>query len=348
MRSFVFPGNIEDDIRNIGAEPIPYMRTGEFSATVLECEDMLLDLIGCANGRVLAFTASGTAAMESCVMNLGNSRGRALVLNGGTFGARWASLCECHNVLHDTFCSPFGGPFDLERFAEVLKQKTYGILLFQHHESSSGELYPLNEICRMCRDAGVLTVVDAISSFLADPISMKDDGVDVVVLSSQKGLNLPPGLSFVVLSERVCRRGEFERQCLYLDWEENLASLLRGQPLFSPATQLFFQLHRRLQKCKQVGVDVVTESVRGKAEVFRAACSEYGWCFSAKSMSNCLTGVLLPFTARPLIEYLASKCTYVMPSANDCLVRVAHLGTLGDSDHLELVKELAEWQSKRE
>lgn len=70
MNSFVFPGNIESDILGISSLPIPYMRTSSFSSLVQDCESMLLRLIGCPNGRVIFYTASGTGAMDAVVTNM--------------------------------------------------------------------------------------------------------------------------------------------------------------------------------------------------------------------------------------------------------------------------------------
>lgn len=69
MFSYVFPGNINDDIAKIGAEPIPYMRTDEFSAINLESEKILLDLIHCKDGKTIIYTGSGTGAMAATVEN---------------------------------------------------------------------------------------------------------------------------------------------------------------------------------------------------------------------------------------------------------------------------------------
>ena len=69
MQSFVFPGNLDRTIAAIGSEPIPYMRTQEFSMINLESEQILLDLIHCKNGRTIIYTGSGTGAMSAIVEN---------------------------------------------------------------------------------------------------------------------------------------------------------------------------------------------------------------------------------------------------------------------------------------
>lgn len=346
MRSFAFPGNIEPEILAIAGDQVPYMRTPWFSDLVLACESMLLELLDCPGGRVIPYTASGTAAMDACVGSFVAPRRRALVVNGGTFGARWCEICRFYGVCFDEFTVPFGRNPDMARLNGLLDSGAYDVLLMQHHETSSGCLYDLESISGICRARGVRLVVDAISSFLADHFSMASWGVDVAVLSSQKGLNLPPGLSFVVLSKPVLDEGRFGRTAFSLDWPSHLVQLARGQTPFSPATHLFMQLHARLTTVQTIGTRRLIGRVSDRAEAFRRLCRAHGWTFSADTMSNSLTGVCLPFPVRPLIHDLLLQQTYVMPSGPENMIRVTHTGTLDSAAHEQLVEEIVKWQSR--
>lgn len=344
MKSFAFPGNIEPEILAIAAIQVPYMRTKWFSDLVLENESILLNLLECSGGRVIPYTASGTAAMDACVSSFVSSYRRPLVINGGTFGARWGEICRYYGMCHDEFHVPFGKPPELELLASRLSSGTYDVLLMQHHETSSGFLYDLGTISELCQAHGVRLVVDAIGSFLAEPFAMDSFGIDVAILSSQKGLNLPPGLSFVVLSKNAVKEGKFEQNGFYFDWREHLTNLQRGQTPYSPATHLFMQLNARLVKTKSAEIQTVIEQVRSRAEAFRRACTKRGWLFSAETMSNCLTGVYLPFPARPLVDYFSRQHVYVMPSGPKNMIRVTHLGTLDCDEQTMLVDEIEKWQ----
>ncbi len=344
MKSFAFPGNIEPEILAIAAGQVPYMRTEWFSKMTLESEAILLGLLDCSNGRVIPYTASGTAAMDACVSSFVSSRKMPLVINGGTFGARWGNICHYYGLHHEEFPVPFGKNPDLELLADRLKSGKYDVLLMQHHETSSGCLFDLQTISQLCRANNVRLVVDAIGSFLADPFSMDASGIDVAILSSHKGLNLPPGLSFAVLSKTVAEAGNFGSKGFYYDWDEHLRNLSRGQTPFSPATHLFMQLHARLKKIQNDGVPKTIEQVKLKADVFRQNCVERGWTFSADTKSNCLTGVYLPFPVRPLINYLGKHEVYVMPSGPENMIRVTHLGTLDCHEQTMLANEIETWQ----
>ena len=99
MQSFVFPGNIDESIMQIGSLPFMYMRTEAFSTINKESECILQDLIHCKNGRTIVYTGSGTGAMSAVVENYVTTCKKALVIDGGTFGHRWFQLCEYYGVL---------------------------------------------------------------------------------------------------------------------------------------------------------------------------------------------------------------------------------------------------------
>ena len=343
MKSFVFPGNIEPDILAIASKQVPYMRTQWFSDLVLESESMLLDLIDCPKGRVIPYTASGTAAMEACVSEFVSKCRKTLVINGGTFGARWANLCRHYNISHDEFMVEFGKTPDWSLLERQIETGKYDVLLMQHHETSSGYLYDLEKISEICSKNGLFLVVDAISSFLTDYFSMNSFGVDIAIISSQKGLNLPPGLSYTILAERVLAKAPFKNGTFYLDWDEHLSNLSRGQTPYSPATHLFMQAHERLCRIKKTGIGAVIAAVNEKASVFRDKCTEQGVRFSAECMSNCMTGIFLPFSARPFVDYLLQKNIYILPCGRSNMIRVAHLGTTTVKDHKDLAEEIDKW-----
>lgn len=325
MKSFVFPGVIEQDILNIGARQIPYMRTEAFSAIVKECEQMLLHLMGCTGGRVIFYTASGTAAMDATVACYVKSKKKALAIAGGAFGYRWHTLCQYYGVPCDLFEVPFAKDIDYIALQEAIKKTKPEIVLCQHHETSSGQLFDVDKISRICKSENVVLVVDAISSFLADPYDMDKSSVDISIISSQKGLNIPPGLSFVILSEKIAGE-KFVHHNFYLDFEENLKNLVRGQTPYSPATILFLQLHTRLKQITQTGISPILEKVKQNAFYFREKCKENDWSIPATNPSNCITGFYVHKDGYAIFKELLKKDIYIMPGSINNFLRVSHLG----------------------
>lgn len=325
LKLYVFPGNIEEEILQIGAQQIPYMRTAAFSEVVKESERMLLDLIQCTNGRVICYTASGTGAMDAVVANVVTQKRKAFVISGGAFGQRWQALCRYYHCPEYTFEVPFAKDIDYDALDEAVGREKPEVLLCHHHETSTGQLFNLAKISAICKKHHVYLVVDAISSFLTDPLNMDELGIDICITSSQKGLNIPPGLSFIVLSERM-QQEKFGNMGYYFDFKENLKNLERGQTPYSPATLLFLQLHERLKRCTQVGYDAIVKQVEEKAMYFRSLCKENGWEMPAENPSNCITGFFVHQNGDILFTELLKQHIQIMPGGTPHYFRVSHIG----------------------
>lgn len=335
MKLYVFPGNMEEEILQIGAQQIPYMRTAAFSAWVKESEQWLLQLMKCERGRVLFYTASGTGAMDAVVANYVTQKKKALILAGGSFGYRWESLCQYYACPHALFEVSFAKDADYECLEQTVREEQPDVLLCQHHETSTGQLFDLEKISAICRKYGVSLVVDVISSFLADPLDMDKLGIDMCITSSQKGLNIPSGLSFIVLSAKV-QKERFAHKGYYFDFAENLKNLERGQTPYSPATTLFMQLHARLRAVGAKGADLIIEQVRGKALYFRQLCEQNGWQVPAETPSNAITGFFVHRNGDILFTELLKKQIYIMPGGTPNYFRVSHMGVQSYADLDEL------------
>ena len=174
MQSFVFPGNLDRTIAAIGSESIPYMRTQEFSMINLESEQILLDLIHCKNGRTIIYTGSGTGAMSAIVENYVSTKKKAFVIDGGSFGHRWFSLCQYYGINACDYKVPFAKDIDYCDMEETIVREQPDVLLCQHHETSSGQLFDLRKISQICNKYHISLIVDVISSFLAEDLNMDD------------------------------------------------------------------------------------------------------------------------------------------------------------------------------
>lgn len=345
MKSYVFPGNIEDSILQIGGKPFPYMRTEQFSALVKESEKMLLDLIHCPGGRVIFYTASGTGAMDAVVTNYVSQCKKAFIIAGGSFGYRWKSLCEYYDCPNDVFEVPFARDIDYVQLEEAVAASQPDVFLCQHHETSTGQLYNMEKISAICKKYKVSLVVDAISSFLSDELDMAALDIDICITSSQKGLNIAPGLSFLFLSPRVLQTA-FAHKSYYFDFAENLKNLERGQTPYSPATTLFLQLHARLQGDVALGIENIIASVRAKALYFRELCKQNGWEVPAEVPSNCITGFFVRKNGNILFKELLKHDIYIMPGGTPDYFRVSHLGVQTNEDLDDLARRIKEIENR--
>lgn len=345
MKSYVFPGDIEESILKISGLPFPYMRTAQFSELVKDSEKMLLELIKCRNGRVIFYTASGTGAMEAVVTNFVAQKKKAFIVAGGSFGYRWKSLCDYHHCPNEVFEVPFAKDMDYDELEKAVATSRPEVFLCQHHETSTGQLFNLNKISAICRKYQVFLVVDVISSFLTDALDMDTMGIDVCITSSQKGLNIAPGLSFVVLSERMLKE-TFAHKGYYFDFDENLKNLERGQTPYSPATSLFMQLHARLKGYVAQGVEAIIGEREKKALYFRSLCRKNGWEMPAENPSNCITGFFVHRNGDVLFTELLKQDIFIMPGGTPHYFRVSHIGLQSESELEDLANRIKEIENR--
>lgn len=345
MKSYVFPGNIEDSILQIGGKPFPYMRTEQFSELVKDSEKMLLDLMHCPGGRVIFYTASGTGAMDAVVANYVSQFKKAFIIAGGSFGYRWKSLCEYYHCPNEVFAVPFAQDIDYVQLEEAVATSRPDVFLCQHHETSTGQLYNIERISEICKRYSVSLVVDAISSFLSDELDMEAFGIDVCITSSQKGLNIAPGLSFLFLSPKILAT-TFAHKSYYFDFAENLKNLERGQTPYSPATTIFLQLHARLKMDISLGVRQIIASVRARALYFRELCKQNCWEMPVEVPSNCITGFFVRRNGDILFRELLKQDIYIMPGGTPGYFRVSHLGVQTTEDLDDLANRIKDIENR--
>ena len=175
---------------------------------------------------------------------------------------------------------------------------------------------------------------------------MDEYGIDICVTSTQKGLNLPPGLSIVFLSSSLVDY-KFARKGYYWDFESNLDNLRRGQTPFSPATQIFLQLNARLRQIKEQGGETYNrELIKHRCGIFRAECRKYGWDIPAEVPSVAITGFQTKEkTNRGIFRGLIDKYnTYIMPGSVPGFYRVSHMGLQSDEELRLLAGRICEFE----
>ena len=168
----VGPVMSDEKIRAIGAEQVPYFRTPEFSAVMLENEKLMKQFAKAGDdARVVFITGSGTAKKKKKNMNVFDKKDKVLVVNGGSFGQRFVELCQIHEIPYEEIKLEKGKALKKEQL-DMYDGKGFTEFLVNVHEISTGGHYDIEMISEFCKKNGIFLVVDAISSFLADDFDM--------------------------------------------------------------------------------------------------------------------------------------------------------------------------------
>ncbi|HLJ10965.1 MAG TPA: alanine--glyoxylate aminotransferase family protein [Planctomycetaceae bacterium] len=174
-----------------------------FLQVMNETQAMLRQVFQTKNALTLAVSGTGSAGMETCVVNLIEPGDRMLVCVNGVFGGRMADVAARAGALVTTIERPFGEVFSVEEIsaaAQRVKPKVVGIV---HAETSTGALQPLPEISKSVHAGGALLLVDTVTSLGGTPVEVDAWQLDAVYSGTQKCLSCPPGLAPVTFSPKA-------------------------------------------------------------------------------------------------------------------------------------------------
>lgn len=349
----VGPVMSDEDILALGAQQVPYFRTPEFSELMFENERLMKSFTKAEeNARVVFITGSGTASMEASVINSFTPEDKLLVINGGSFGQRFADICAIHEIPFEEIKLQTGKALTEEMLYRY-DGKGFTGLLVNVHETSTGVHYDIDMISRFCKKNNIFLVVDAVSSFLADEFNMAELGADIMITGSQKALACPPGVSIMVLSERAVKRAEsIDVKCLYLNLKSALKNGERGQTPFTPAVSILIQINARLKQiAANGGMESENRRIKEQAEDFREKIKDLPFEIVSESMSNAVTA-LHPLTASAKEIFSVLKNEYniwVCPNGGDMaetIFRVGHIGALTKEDNTTLVNAFKDLQKR--
>ena len=170
--------------------------------------------------EVLLFGGSGSGAMESAVANLCSPGDPVLVVSAGYFGERWAALANAYGVELDHLRYSWGEIPSAADVAVRLREREAAALFFTHSETSTGVVSDPQPFAAVAREAGAISVIDAISSLGAVPLETDAWGLDVVASGAQKALMTPPGIALASVSAAAWERSTTATSPrYYFDWE---------------------------------------------------------------------------------------------------------------------------------
>ncbi len=175
----------------------------QFMELMFETQEMCRQVYKTKNKFTLPISATGTAGMETCLVNLLEPGDKAVVATMGYFGNRMVDIAGRTGAQVTRLDAKWGTVFDLNLLRDTLKSVRPKVLALVHAETSTGALQPMEEVGKLAHEFGALVVVDAVTSLGCSPLEVDAWELDAVFSCSQKGLGCPPGLSPVTFSERA-------------------------------------------------------------------------------------------------------------------------------------------------
>lgn len=338
------PTNVPDRVLRAIDQAVIDHRSPEFAKLATEVLEGLRPIFQ-TRGPVVIYPGSGTGAWEAAIVNTLSPGDRVLMFETGHFSLLWRQVAENFGVRVEYIPGNWRHgvvPAEIEAHLATDKDHSIKAVIVVHSETSTGVTSRISEI-RGAMDRArhpALLIVDAISSLGSIDFRQDEWGVDVTVAGSQKGLMLPPGLSFNAISEKglaANKTAKLPRS--YWDWQQMLEPNRAGFFPFTPATNLLFGLREALHMLDEEGLPNVFRRHQRHGEATRAAVHAWGLevlCEEPREYSNSLTAVLMPEghnadnLRKIILEHFDMSLGAGLSKLAGKVFRIGHLGSLND------------------
>jgi alanine-glyoxylate transaminase/serine-glyoxylate transaminase/serine-pyruvate transaminase len=338
------PTNCPDRILRAMDQPTIDHRGPEFAELGKEVLQGIRSIFK-TSGPVVIYPGSGSGGWEAAIVNTLSPGDRVLMFETGQFAALWRQMAERMGLAVDYVPGNWRRGVDLNQLEARLASDAahrFKAVMMVHNETSTGVTSRVSEVRKVIDRAGhpALLMVDAISSLAAIDFRHDEWGVDVTVVGSQKGLMLPPGLSFNAISEKALRASESARMPrAYWDWQSILKQNEAGFFPYTPATNLLYGLREAIHMLHEEGLENVFRRHARHAEATRAAVRAWGLeivCEVPEEYSNTVTAVFMPEghsadnLRKIILENFDMSLGAGLAKLQGKAFRIGHLGSFND------------------
>jgi alanine-glyoxylate transaminase/serine-glyoxylate transaminase/serine-pyruvate transaminase len=312
-----------------------------------------LKLVFKTRGPVIVYPASGTGAWTAALCNTLSPGDKVLMVETGQFASLWKGIAEKLGLSPEIIATDWrrGAPPEAieARLAED-KGRAIKAVCVVHNETSTGATSRIADIRRAIDRTGhpALLMVDSISGLASADLRHDEWGIDVTIAGSQKGLMLPPGLSFNAVSDKALAAHKQARlPRTYWDWSEMLPHNAKGYFPYTPATNMLYGLDAAIDMLLEEGLDNVFARHERHGAATRAAVRAWGLdvlCVNEEEVSPVLTAVLLPagHDADKVRETILERFDMSLGTGLGKVAgKVFRIGHLGDINDLTLIGTLA-------
>ncbi len=302
---------------------------------------------------VLTITGSGTAAMEAGIINTLSRGDKVICGENGKFGERWVKVAKEFGLEVIKIDSEWGTALDPEEFKKVLeedKQKEIKAVILTHSETSTGVINDLETISSYIRAHNTaLSIVDCVTSLGACNVPVDEWKLDIVASGSQKGYMIPPGLSFIAMSQKAWEAAEKSNlPKFYLNLKSYRKSLSSNSNPYTPAVNLVFALDEALKMMRDEGLDnIFLRHNKHKLAMSNAVKALNLKLFAdEKHLSPSITAIKTEgIDAEEFRKTIKSNFDILLAGGQDHLkgkiFRVGHLGYVNDRDIITVVSAIS-------
>ena len=338
------PTNVPDRVLRAIDNPTLDHRSAEFGALGMQVLEGIKRVFQTRH-PVVIYPASGTGAWEAALVNTLSPGHRVLMYETGHFATLWRRMASRLGLEVDFIPGDWRRGADPEAIEARLRDDhahEIKAVCVVHNETSTGAVTRVPEVRHALDSTGhpALLMVDTISSLASIDYRMDEWGVDVTVGGSQKGLMLPPGLSFNAVNEKALQAGKSARlPRAYWNWEEMLASNQTGFFPYTPATNLLYGLREALEMLQEEGLANVFARHARHAEATRRAVRAWGLeilCMDPAEYSSSLTALVMPeshdadHVRKVILERFDMSLGAGLGKLKGKIFRIGHLGHFND------------------
>lgn len=278
------PSDVNSRVLRAMATPMIGHLDPQFIQIMDEVMEMTREVFQTKNQLTSVISATGSAGMETCFVNLLESGDTAIVCTSGVFGNRMCDIVERCGAKLIRVDAAWGTPIDPSQVKKALNNCSPKLVAIVHAETSTGVLQPLEEISKMTHDVGALLLVDAVTSFAGTQLKVDEWGIDAIYSGTQKCLSAPPGLSPVSFSQRavdVMDERKTKVQSWYLDLSmirNYWAGAKRAYHHTGPISMVY-SIHEALRIVLEEGLEARFVRHTKNHEILRDRLEEMGFEF---------------------------------------------------------------------
>jgi alanine-glyoxylate transaminase / serine-glyoxylate transaminase / serine-pyruvate transaminase len=340
------PTNVPDRVLRAIDFPTIDHRGPEFGTLGKKLLADLKRVFKSTRGEVVIYPASGTGAWEAALVNSLSQGDRVLMYETGHFATLWQKMAAKLGLDVEFIAADWRRGADPETIEKRLRadaEKRIKAVCVVHNETSTGVTSRIAEVRRAIDAAGhpALFMVDTISSLASMDYRHDEWGVDVTVAGSQKGLMLPPGLSFNCISPKALEAAKAARlPRSYWAWDDMIANGKNGYFPYTPATNMLYGLAEALKMLlEEEGLEAVFARHQRHAEATRRAVRAWGleiYALDPREYSASLTGVLMPAghdadrVRKVILDAFDLSLGTGLTKLGGKMFRIGHLGDFND------------------